>query len=345
MMNHKNFPEMPASFDRRVRNTLEALPDQPQRARRFPFRRVACIGLAAALCVGGTAFAASDLPQQIGRHFQLLLHGSDEALLSDYTITPAPGALSDENDDYRVTVESVLFDESAGAGVVSLHIEDKKKTGVRPFGISETLEQYKGDNIVWSNLAECMGNEDGQLVFDIWYGDKLDWCAGRFYLDTARSTENDYYVEGAFIPVGDYTAADGPLRLEVGEQGAYLEEGGLTRLKPVLSVPLPEPRQMPYYRTSDGRVTLSQIGLRVNGPDMGCVVDDLDYIAVKMKDGSVLEIVDEENKIERTLYALGQESGVSGEGYDVGTYVLAKTFDLQNVRSVILNGDEYPLSE
>ena len=63
MMDHKDFPQMTEEFDRRVRQTLETLPEQPQRARRFPMKRIVSAGLAAALCLGGTAFAASDLPR------------------------------------------------------------------------------------------------------------------------------------------------------------------------------------------------------------------------------------------------------------------------------------------
>ena len=49
----------------------------------------------------------------------------------------------DENDKYRMTVESVLFDESAGAGLVSLHLENKAGDGVMPFGILELYPQYQ----------------------------------------------------------------------------------------------------------------------------------------------------------------------------------------------------------
>ena len=93
MMDHKDFPQMTEEFDRRVRQTLEALPEQPQRARRFPMKRIVSAGLAAALCLGGTAFAASDLPAAIGRTFTLLLHGEDAQLLRDYTVTPEPGTI------------------------------------------------------------------------------------------------------------------------------------------------------------------------------------------------------------------------------------------------------------
>lgn len=348
MMNHKDFPSMSEEFDRRVRDTLDSLPVQPKRVRRFTGKRIAAVGLAAALCLGGTAFAASDLPQQISRQFQLLFQGSDEALLRDYTVTPAPGALLAENDEYRVSVESVLFDESAGAGVVSLHLEDKRTNGSMPFDTTGTLAQYQGDDIAWSGLSECIANKDGQLAFEVLYGgaDSTDWCASKFYLDESRSGGKDYYIEGAFIPVGDYRQDAGLLRLEVSQQGEYTtREDGMMTLEPILTVTLPAFEQMPYYRSADGLVTLSQIGLRVCDPEMQTVVDDLDYIAVKMKNGETLVVQDEENQIDRTLYALGQTSGDDVEGYDVGTYVLAKIFDLKNVQAIVLNDTEYPLSD
>lgn len=348
MMNHKDFPSMSEEFDRRVRDTLDNLPVRPQRVRRFTGKRIAAVGLAAALCLGGTAFAASDLPQQISRHFQLLFHGSDEALLRDYAVTPAPGALMAENDEYRVSVESVLFDESAGVGVVSLHLEDKRANGSMPFGTTGTLAQYKSDDLVWSNLAECMANEEGQLLFEILYGDadSTDWCAGKFYLDESRSTGKDYYIEGAFIPVGDYRQEAGPLRLEVRQQRNYANSADdMMMPKPLLTVELPAFEQMPYYRSADGLVTLSQIGLRVYDPAIHCMVDELDYIAVKLKNGETLVVQDEENQIDRTLYALGQYSSDIAESSDVATYVLAKTFDLKNVQAIVLNDIEYPLSD
>ena len=117
MMNHNDFPKMTDAFDQRVRQTLDSLPEQPQRVRRFPFKRAVSIGLVAALCVGGTAFAAG-----VSGGFPLFFPGGTDAPITEYVTTPAPGTVVDENDKYRMTVESVLFDESAGAGLVSLHL-------------------------------------------------------------------------------------------------------------------------------------------------------------------------------------------------------------------------------
>lgn len=347
MMNHNDFPEMTDQFDQRVRRTLESLPEQPQRVRRFPFKRAVSIGLVAALCVGGTAFAASDLPQAIGQHFSLLLHGTDEQLLNDYTVTPTPGAATAENEKYRMTVESVLFDESAGAGLVSLHLENKAGDGVMPFGILELYPQYQNlPDVVWSNLSECYGNEDGQYDFNVMY-DEYGFCGSRFYLDESRSTENDYYIEGAFIPAGDYTPGS-PLRLEVTEQGNWDDVDGMQYYPPVLCVELPDFEPMPYYQTANGAVTLSQIGLRVTAQQPGeMLVDRIERIAVKMKDGS--ELIIRENGsgdgvgIDQALYVLGFGPD-AGFDSDTVVYVLARTFDLADVQSVIINDTEYPLS-
>ena len=343
MMDHNDFPKMTDAFDRRVRETLDSLPDQPQRVRRFPFKRAVSVGLVAALCVGGTAFAASDLPQAIGRHFELLLNGTDEQLLNDYTVTPAPGAATAENEKYRLTVESVLFDESAGAGLVSLHLENKAGDGVMPFEAAETLAEYQKPDIVWSNLSECVNVKDGQYIFNVVYDGFFGNCGGHFYLDKSRSTENDYYIEGAFIPAGDYTPGS-PLRLEVTEQGNWDDVDGMQYYPPVLCVELPDFEPMPYYQTADGAVTLSQIGLRITEqqPDE-TLVDRIEYIAVKMKDGTEQIVLDDAGNTDQTLYAMGFGPD-AGFDSDTAVYVLAQTFDLADVQSVVINSTEYPLS-
>ena len=138
MMHPNDFPQMPDTFDRRVRETLETLPEQPRKTRHAPLRRIVSIGLAAALCIGGTAFAAG-----ISGGFPLFFPGGTDAPITEYVTTPAPDTVVDENEKYRMTVESVLFDESAGAGLVSLHLENKSGDGVMPFGILELNPQYQ----------------------------------------------------------------------------------------------------------------------------------------------------------------------------------------------------------
>ena len=39
MMNHNDFPKMTDAFDQRIHQTLDSLSEQPQRVRRFPFKR------------------------------------------------------------------------------------------------------------------------------------------------------------------------------------------------------------------------------------------------------------------------------------------------------------------
>ena len=344
MMDHKDFPQMTEEFDRRVRQTLEALPEQPQRARRFPMKRIVSAGLAAALCLGGTAFAAG-----ISGGFPLFFPNGADAPLTEYVTAPEPGTMMDENDKYRMTVESVLFDESAGAGLVSLHLENKSGDGVMPFGIAELFPQYQNlPDVVWSNLSECYGSEDGQYNFNVMY-DEYGFCGGRFYLDESRSTENDYYIEGAFIPSGDYTSGT-PLRLVAQEQGRdqTVSTGGTIGYI-ALEVSMADFEQMPSLQSADGSLTLSQIGLRITAPaEDGVLIDQIDRIAVKMKDGSELVIRDATDSadigIDQRLYALGFGPDA---GYDAETvvYVLARTFDLADVQAVVLNDTEYPLSE
>ena len=59
MMNRNDFPEVSEQFDRSVRAALDSLPERTDTKRRFSVKRVLCAGLAAALCIGGTAFAAN----------------------------------------------------------------------------------------------------------------------------------------------------------------------------------------------------------------------------------------------------------------------------------------------
>lgn len=341
MMHPNDFPQMPDTFDRRVRETLETLPEQPRKTRHAPLRRIVSIGLAAALCIGGTAFAASDLPAAIGRTFTLLLHGEDAQLLQDYTVTPAPGTLVDENDHYRLSVESVLFDESAGAGIISLHLQNKLGDGVMPFETGRPIAEYQTEGVAWGQFAECYNVEDGQYIFDITYGDD-GYCGSKFYLDTVRSTENDYYLESAFIPGIGSSYQGEPMCLSVREQGNWTDDNGMRYYSPTLCVKLPEFEQMPYYQTADGRITLSQIGLHIVDPEMYSVVDELDTVTLRMQDGSEQVIIDRENGIDQTLYALGDSQG--DVGYDTATYVLARSFELTDVQAIVLNGTEYPLS-
>lgn len=348
MMNHNDFPEMTDQFDQRVRRTLDSLPEQPQRVRRFPFKRAVSIGLVAALCVGGTAFAASDLPQAIGQHFSLLLHGTDEQLLNDYTVTPAPGAATAENETYRMTVESVLFDESAGAGLVSLHLENKAGDGVMPFEVGEVMAEYQKPDIVWGQLSECVNVKDGQYSFSVIYDGDFGFCGSRFYLDTSRSTANDYYIEGAFIPNGDYTPGT-PLRFVAQETGKMQTVSSGANIGYIaLEVSMTDFEQVPSLKSADGSITLSPIGLRVTAQQPGeMLVDRIERIAVKMKDGSELIIRENGSEdgvgIDQALYVLGFGPD-AGFDSDTVVYVFARTFDLADVQSVTINDTEYPLS-
>ena len=130
--------------------------------------------------------------------------------------------------------------------------------------------------------------------------------------------------------------------LSVREQGNWTDDNGMRYYSPTLCVELPEFEQMPYYQTADGRITLSQIGLHIVDPEMYSVVDDLKTVTLRMQDGSEQVIIDRENGIDQTLYALGDSQG--DVGYDTATYVLARSFELTDVQAIVLNGTEYPLS-
>ena len=313
MIDDMNLPQPSTEFDEKVRKALQNLPERRAK-RRFTAGRVAAIALAAALCLGGGALAVN------GGLFPLLFPDGGAAV-GDYVQTPAGAA--DENEDYRLSVEGVLFDESTGAGLISLKLEDKTGDGAQPFTLGETLKQYRRPGIAWSELTECFAAPDGGQYGFIINTANQGGIGSRFYVDTERSADGIWYIEGAFIAGKDY--AGETLRVDMTAPGAKAS---------ALSVALPEFDSLPHLSGADGSVVLSQAGLSLNIPGM-CVVDEADYIAVVMLDGTVQVIEDEAGGVDSTLYALGSVDG------ETGTYVLSFAPELENVRSVIVNDIEY----
>ena len=325
MMNRDFFPNVTEEFDERVRETLAALPEK--RRRRMTAGKVAAIALAAALCLGGTALAAS------GGLFPLLFPDGGDAI-SGYAATPAAPVA--ENEDWRLTVDSVLFDSSSRTGMVSLRLENLKGDGKMPFKVAELLPEYQNQpGMSWTLLADIYANDDSECWFDVLDAAGDAAFTGPYYLDTGRSTKNVYYIEAALIAYEDYSAG-GALTLGMYQHG---EDGA------VLSVTLPEPKAMPCVSSGDGAVTLSKAGLRVELDTSETAVDIIDYVALRMTDGGETVIIDDANHIDRTLYALGSPSDLTENSpANVATYLLAVTPELENVRSVVVNGTEYQLS-
>lgn len=325
MMNRDFFPDKTEQFDASVRQTLAALPEK--RRRRMTAGKVAAIALAAALCLGGTALAAS------GGLFPLLFPDGGDAI-SGYAATPAAPVA--ENEDWRLTVDSVLLDENSLTGVVSLRLENLKGDGKMPFKIANLFPEYQNQpDMSWTAFAETYANEDGECSFAVINENRKLPFNGPFYLDTERSTENVYYLEAALIGYGGYAHGD-TLTLGMYQHGT---DGAL------LSVTLPEPKAMPSVSSGDGEVTLSQIGLRVELDTSETAVDIIDYVALRMTDGGETVIIDDANHIDRTLYALGSPSDLTENSpANVATYLLAVTPELENVRSVVVNGTEHQLS-
>ena len=325
MMNRDFFPNVTEEFDERVRETLAALPEK--RRRRMTAGKVAAIALAAALCLGGTALAAS------GGLFPLLFPDGGDAI-SGYAATPATPVA--ENEGWRLTVDSVLLDENSLTGVVSLRLENLKGDGKMPFKIANLFPEYQNQpDMSWTAFAETYANEDGECSFAVINENRKLPFNGQFYLDTERSTDNVYYLEAALIGYGGYAHGD-TLTLGMYQHGT---DGAL------LSVTLPEPKAMPSVSSGDGEVTLSQIGLRVELDTSETAVDIIDYVALRMTDGGETVIIDDTNHIDRTLYALGSPADLTENSpANVATYLLAVTPELENVRSVVVNGTEYVLA-
>ena len=326
MMNRDFFPNVTEEFDERVRETLAALPEK-RRARRMTAGKVAAIALAAALCLGGTALAAG------GGLFPLLFPDGGDAI-SGYAATPATPVA--ENEDWRLTVDSVLLDENSLTGVVSLRLENLKGDGKMPFKIANLFPEYQNQpGMSWTAFAETYANEDGECSFAVINENRKLPFNGPFYLDTERSTENVYYLEAALIGYGGYAHGD-TLTLGMYQHGT---DGAL------LSVTLPEPKAMPSVSSGDGEVTLSQIGLRVELDTSETAVDIIDYVALRMTDGGETVIIDDANHIDRTLYALGSPADLTENSpANVATYLLAVTPELDSVRSVVVNDIEYQLA-
>ena len=326
MMNRDFFPDTTEGFDASVRRTLAALPEKKRR--RMTAGKVAAIALAAALCLGGTALAAS------GGLFPLLFPGDGGEAVGGYVQQPAEPVA--ENADWRLTVDSVLLDENSLTGVVSLRLENLKGDGKMPFKIANLFPEYQNQpGMSWTAFAETYANEDGECSFAVINENRKLPFNGPFYLDTERSTENVYYLEAALIAYEDYSAGDA-LTLGMYQHGKDAA---------VLSVDIPEPQALPSVSSGDGAVTLSQVGLRVELAAEEAAVDAIDYVALRMADGSELVIIDEANAVDRTLYALGTASDPSeGSTENVATYLLAAAPELENLRSVVINDIEYQLA-
>ena len=102
MMNHNDFPKMTEEFDHCVRRALDSLPERESKpVRRFSSKKIVCAGLAAALCIGGTAFAAN-----AQSWFPLLFPNGGDANLEGYVQTADNAKLTDENEHYRLSARA-----------------------------------------------------------------------------------------------------------------------------------------------------------------------------------------------------------------------------------------------
>lgn len=73
--------------------------------------------------------------------------------------------------------------------------------------------------------------------------------------------------------------------------------------------------------------TLYRVARYMLTRDADCAVDDLKAIMLRMRNGTEQVIIDRENDIDLTLYALGNRQS------DTGIYVLARSFKLTNVQA------------
>ena len=121
--------------------------------------------------------------------FRCCFRNGGDANLEGYVQTADNAKLTDENEHYRLSVESVLFDESAGTGVISLHLANKKQDGVKPFTLAHLIDSYQNKpDITWSTLCPRAMPREGQLAFEVMYGDS-GFCGSEFYLDTTSDRQ------------------------------------------------------------------------------------------------------------------------------------------------------------
>lgn len=293
---------------------------------------------AAALCIAGTAFAG-----EIRNYFDLLFSGADESLIEEYVVgTDEENEIIAENENFKIKLEALVFDEETRVGNICFVLENKKKDGEKLFEQMSKEKIYpEYHNAAWANLCEIFAGDEGQLSFLLSNGNG-GWCADKYYLDTARSDENTYYIQGTFIEAGadeenermPFNSATDILHLSMNR---IEEEANGLQLE------LPKPQKMPSKKSAAGdqTVILSQIGLRyqVDGKEM--LVDEIKDVSIQFNDGTAFILCDDTQYIDNSLYTLGTWSEKAEiNSCDTVIYSLARLMDLEKVSAVVINGIE-----
>ncbi len=243
-------------------------------------------------------------------------------------------------------IESMLYDDKTGAFFLYMSLE-RQSGGFPDIEVFET--------------GECYFNGTGLLIGG-------EYSPGRLYYDHAKSTENKVYLSAAginmqkaatpgkemtmdFLEYVQTDMVDETARDErfYDEEGNLMPEVGLE----IASVNLAEVEgaldATELYLDSSLAATFSPVGLKLQLAALGFAdaVDDYDikYIALEYKDGTNYVVMDRENNIDNTDYALGASpadmSGLVEE--PVSTYCFNRIVDVGQVEALVINDMVLPV--
>lgn len=204
--------------------------------------------------------------------------------------------------DYALTVEAGLYDPVVGAGLLYCRVE-------HPDGVSG-YEVFPDGELWWPENAP---------VFT------MTTSASRTYLDTASTTDDTLWLCAYFI------TDDTSLQVSIGDGQNRLDMSTVT-------VELPENGGLADVTLAEGAVTLSPIGIRIDGTALSLPEDsDIDRLILHYADGSDYTVEDDEAFVSNHTYAL----------IDQGTsvYTFNRIVDTQTVVSVTIDDIQYPISE
>ena len=200
--------------------------------------------------------------------------------------------------DYTLTVEAGLYDPSVGAGLLYCKVE-------HPDGVS-WYEVFADGELWWP--------EDAPIF-------TMTTSGSRTYLDTASTTDMELWLCTYFI------TDESSLPVSIGDGQNRLDMATVT-------VALPEDGGPASVELAEGAITLSPIGIRIDGAALGLPEDNgIQQVVLHYADGSDYVLLDEESFVSNRTYAL-QDQGVY-------TYTFNRIVDTTALASVTVEGTDY----
>lgn len=202
--------------------------------------------------------------------------------------------------DYTLTVEAGLYDSAVGAGLLYYKVE-------HPDGVTG-YEVFPDGELWWP--------EDVPIF-------TMATSGSRTYLDTASTTDTALWLCTYFI------TDESSLPVSIGDGQNRLDMATVT-------VTLPEQSGPANVTLADGAITLSPIGIRIDGAALGLPEDNgIQQVVLHYADGSDYVLLDEASFVSNRTYAL-QDQGVY-------TYTFNRIVDTTALASVTIEGTDYPL--